>query len=296
MYNDSSYYSYGYSTLEYSPLGVLQWELEMGERTNGIAPSQDGNLFVFGWYDKGTTYNDLTYSKVDTDGDTLWSKRIPTSSYNTSINSGIPTSDNGCFGFGNVWLGDRKSEILVAKISSSGDTLWAGFYGGDDSDYANYATELSDGSILLVGELNVYDSTNTYWGLNSGQQVYLIKLSANGEKLWTKAIGNTLRESPNAILEANDGSLILLGTRSQSYQYLYDETTGWISKLSADGEEMWIQEFESKLPMGVRELPNGNLIAVTSNLTDRYYRNASDINVMKLTSSGTLLWNKTLTP
>ncbi|MCD6446979.1 MAG: hypothetical protein J7L40_02305 [Candidatus Marinimicrobia bacterium] len=293
---NSYYHSYGYSTLEYSPLGVLQWELEMGERTNGIAPSQDGNLFVFGWYDNGTSYNNITYSKVEIDGDTLWSKRIPTSSYNTSINNGIPTSDNGCFGFGNMWLSERRNEILVAKISSTGDTLWTGLYGGDDSDYANFATELSDGSILLVGELNVYDSTNADWGLNSGQQVYLIKLSAGGDKLWTKAIGNTLRESPNAIIEASDGSLILLGTRSQSYAYLYDETTGWISKLSADGEEIWIQEFESKLPMGVRELPNGDFIAVTSNISNRYYRNAADLNIMKLTSSGTLLWSRVLTP
>ena len=132
--------------------------------------------------------------------------------------------------------------------------------------------------------------------MNSGEQVYLIKLAANGDKLWTKAVGNTLRESPNAIIEASDGSLILLGTRSQSYAYLYDETMGWISKLSADGEEIWIQEFESKLPMGVRELPNGDFIAVTSNLTDSYYQYTANINIMKLTSSGTLLWNRVLTP
>ena len=90
--------------------------------------------------------------------------------------------------------------------------------------------------------------------------------------------------------------MILLGTRSQSYVYLFDETMGWISKLSAEGEEIWIQEFENKLPMGVRELANGNFIVVTSNLSDNYYQNSADLNIVKLTSSGTLLWNKVLTP
>jgi len=290
------YYSYNYSTWSYSPLGVLQWELEMGDRTNGIAPAQDGNLFVFGWEESDTSYDDIAYSKIETDGDTLWSHRIPTKNYSTSIRSGIPTSDNGCFGFGQMWIRERGSEILLAKISSSGDTLWTGLYGGDSYDNANFALELSDASLLIAGTLNVYDSTNMDWGLNSGEQVYLIKLSASGDKLWTKAVGNTLRESPNAIIEADDGSLILLGTRSQSYAYLFDETMGWVSKLSPEGEEIWIREFENKLPVGVRELPNGDFLVVTSNLSDNYYQNSGDLNIMKLTSSGTLLWNRVLTP
>ncbi|RKY52203.1 MAG: hypothetical protein DRP93_08560 [Candidatus Neomarinimicrobiota bacterium] len=290
------YYSYNYSTWSYSPLGVLQWELGMNDKTNGIIPAQDGNLFVFGWEETDTVYNDITYSKVEINGDTLWSRRIPTNDYNASIKSGIATSDNGCIGFGQLWLRDRCTEILVSRISSVGDTLWTGLYGGDSYDEADFALELSDASILVVGTLNVYDSTNANWGLNNGEQVYLIKLAANGDKLWTKAIGNTLRESPNAILEASDGSLILLGTRSQSYVYLFDETMGWISKLSAEGEKIWTQEFENMLPVGVRELPNGNFMIVTSNISNNYYQNSADLNIMKLTSSGTLLWNKTLTP
>jgi len=295
--NMSSYYhSYSYSTWEYSPLGVLQWELEMGDRTNGIAPSQDGNLFVFGWENSDSLYDDISYSKIEQDGDTLWSYRVPSSHYRTSILSGTPTSDNGCVGLGETWITGRSTDIVVVRISSLGDTLWTGFFGGNSYDNVNFALELSDASILVVGALNVHDTTNADWRLNSGEQIYLIKLAANGDKLWTKAVGNTLRESPNAIIEASDGSLILLGTRSQSYVYLYDETTGWISKLSADGEEIWIQEFESKLPMGIRELPNGDFIAVTLNIADNYYANASDLNIIKLNSSGTLLWSKVLTP
>ncbi|MCK5783679.1 MAG: PQQ-like beta-propeller repeat protein, partial [Desulfobacterales bacterium] len=290
--NMSSYYhSYSYSTWEYSPLGVLQWELEMGDRTNGIAPSQDGNLFIFGQDQSHGLDNNILYLKIELDGDTLWDYRIPTNHYNTSLSSGTPTSDNGCIAIGSIWLNNRSTDILVARIDIDGDTLWTGTYGGNSYDDVNFALELSDASILVVGALNVHDTTNADWRLNSGEQIYLIKLSANGDKLWTKAVGNTLRESPNAIIEASDGSLILLGTRSQSYAYLYDETMGWISKLSADGEEIWIQEFESKLPMGIRELPNGDFITVTSNLADNYYTNASNLNIIKLNSSGTLLWS-----
>jgi outer membrane protein assembly factor BamB len=143
----------------------------------------------------------------------------------------------------------------------------------------------------------LYDSTNANWGLNSGEQVYLIKLSANGDKLWTKAVGKTLRESINAIIETADGSLVLCGTRSESYVYIYDSTEGWVTKLSANGNEVWLREYEKKIPTGVCELSNGDLLVVTRNLDAEYdWRDSDDLDLMKFSSSGTLLWDKVLTP
>ena len=145
------YYSYNFSTWSYSPLGVLQWELEMGDRTNGIAPAQDENLFVFGWAENDTSYDDIQYSKVEIDGDTLWSRRIPTNSYSTSIKRGIPTSDNGLIALGEGWSRDRGADILVSRVSPVGDTLWTGLFGGNSYDDVNFALELSDASFLVVG-------------------------------------------------------------------------------------------------------------------------------------------------
>ncbi len=296
--NTGSYFdSYNFSTWVYTPAGVLVWEMNMAYRTNGVIPAQNGDLFVMGWEVSASIYNDLTYARVEQDGDTLWSFRVPQENSNTILRNGTATSDNGCIAIGDNWHNDRSTDILVARIDVDGDTLWTGTYGGDGYDGSRMVSELSDGSILVVGDINIYDSTNTNWGLNSGQQIYLIKLSENGDKLWTKAVGNTLRESANAIIEASDGCFVLCGTRDQSYVYLFDETTGWISKLSANGDELWIKEFENKIPVGVRELPNEDLLVVTRNLNeDYYYHNADDLNIMKLTSSGTLLWSRVLTP
>jgi hypothetical protein len=296
IYGNMYSYYFNNSVWEYSPAGVLINELELSDRTDGVSPSIDGDLFVFGRVYSDTYYDDLIYSKVTMNGDTLWSKRITDLQNRIYYTSGAPTSDNECVALGRAWLNDRGMDIFVSRISAAGDTLWSGLFGGDQYDDANFAKELTDGSILVIGELNLYDSTNTNWGLNSGQQVYLIKLSANGDKLWTKAIGNTLRERPNAILEASDGSLILLGTRDQSYAYLFDEPIGWVSKLSSAGEEIWSIEFESKLPVGVRELPNGDFLVVTQNLSGKYFQSAADLNIIKLNSSGTLLWDRVLTP
>jgi len=293
----SESYSWYYSTHVYTPAGNLVWGMNMADRTNGVAPALNGDLYVFGWEDTDDYYDDITYSRLSSSGDTLWNKRIPTSSYNTTIRSGTPTSDDGCLAIGNIYVEDRGSDILSAKIDQNGNMLWTGSYGGNRYDDAQFVTELSDGSILITGELNLYDSTNANWGLNSGQQIYLIKLSSEGEKLWTKAVGNTLREMANTVIETDDGSLVICGTRDQSYTYLFDVTTGWVGKFSSDGEELWLREFESKLPMSVHELANGDLYVVSQNLRDDswyYYDNNFDL--MKFSSSGTLIWDKTLTP
>lgn len=294
---DSESYSWYFSTAVYTPAGSLVWDMSMADKTYGVFPASDGGLFTLGWTESYNDYDKITYAKMTSSGDTLWSRVLQSNSYNTDLESGTQTSDGGFVAIGEIYIQERSSDILVAKINSSGDTLWTSSYGGDSYDRVNFVRELNDGSILVAGSINLYDSTNVNWGLNSGEQIYLIKLSATGDKLWTKAVGRTLRESINAIIETADGSLILCGTRSESYVYVYDTTEGWISKLSADGNELWLKEYERKIPIGVRELSNGDLLVATSNLDEEYdWRDAGDLDVMKFTSGGTLLWDKVLTP
>ena len=294
---NSESYTWYFSTYVFTPAGEIVWSMNMSNRTSGVAPANNSDFFVFGWEDSDGYYDNLTYSRLQSSGDTLWNKTIPGASNNVSISSGAPSSDDGCYAIGYMGVEDRGNDILTAKIDQNGNILWTGAYGGNRYDDAQFVTELSDGSVLIVGELNLYDSTNANWGLNSGQQIYLIKLSAEGEKLWTKALGNTLRETANAVIETDDGSLVICGTRDQSYAYLFDVTTGWISKLSSEGEELWLKEFESKLFLCVRETANGDLLVVTQNLRDdSWYYYDKDLDIMKFSSSGTLLWDKVLTP
>jgi hypothetical protein len=293
----SDNYSWYFSTAVYSPSGALVWNMNMADRTSGVIPESNGGLFTLGWAESPDLFDRITYAKMESNGDTTWSRIIKSTSYNVNLNSGTPTSDGGCIAIGETYVADRSNDILVVRINAAGDTLWTGSFGGDSYDNVNFVKELNDGGILVAGTINLYDSTNANWGLNSGEQVYLIKLSANGDKLWTKAVGKTLRESINAIIETTDGSLVLCGTRSESYVYIYDSTEGWVTKLSADGNEIWLREYEKKIPTGVRELSNGDLLVVTRNLDAEYdWRDSNDLDLMKFSSTGTLLWDKVLTP
>ena len=295
--NISSYYSSG-SIFEASLTGAVLWEFEVPNGIYGASPSRDGNVFLFGGqYNNDqyeSNYQDLLCTKMSRSGDTLWTKILDIS-LRENFTTGIPTADNGCIALGTVWVEDRSTDMFATRFTETGDTMWTGSYGGDRYDNLNFATELSDGSYLLTGELNLYDSTNADWNFSTGQQVYLIKVTANGETEWTRAIGNSLREHPNAIIEVSDGGFILLGTRDQSFAYLFDETIGWINKISSNGDILWEQEFESILPSGVYEISTGELLVIASN-TISSWQYGPNMNLIKLSSSGTILWNRVLTP
>ncbi len=295
--NINSYFSSG-TIWEISLTATVEWEFQVPNGIYGISPSRDGNVFLFGTqYNEGqyeSNYQDLLCTKMSRSGDTLWTKILDISS-RENFTAGIPTADNGCIALGMGLVENRSFDMLVTRFTEAGDTIWTGSYGGEYYDKLTFATELSDGSFLFTGELNVYDSTNADWSLSSGQQVYLIKVTANGETEWTRAIGNSLREHPNAIIEVSDGGFILLGTRDQSYAYLFDETIGWINKISPGGDILWEQEFESILPSGVHETSTGELFVIASN-TISPWQYGPDMNLIKLSSSGTILWNRVLTP
>lgn len=272
----------------------LQQELQLEDYTSAVIPSRDGNIFLFGSTYTKDDIERLPYIKAGLSGDTVWVNELPVY-YRHSINAGIPVSDNGFLALGEIRTENRDTDMLAVRADADGDTLWTRSYGGEKYDKLYLAEELSDGSFLMAGELNVTDTTNPDWRLSSGQQIYLIKVTANGEKEWSRAVGTTLRERPNALLECSDGNYILLGTREESHAYIFDENVGWVSKTDPEGNTLWQTEFDSTIPTAVRELPSGDLLISATALISNY-EYASEIHLIKLSSSGTVLMNKALTP
>jgi hypothetical protein len=297
--NWENYYYGENSAYEFSPDGQMNWELYLGSKTNGIVPADNNDLFIFGWewgerIPEQRTYDDLVYSKISTRGDTIWTKSFPKNNYSTNLSTGVLTDDGGCIALGKKFIPGRSTDIWILRFNAQGDTLWSKSYGGDLSDDIQSIHILSDNSILLVGSLSVRDTTNSDYSLNYGKQSYLVKLNANGDKLWSKAVGRTLRANALSFIEGSDGSLIICGETETSYAYIFDVPIGWVIKLNANGEQIWRTEFDHLIPMDLLELDNGDIIAVSNNDDQENYKNS--LNVLKLSSEGTLLLSKALTP
>jgi len=148
--------------------------------------------------------------------------------------------------------------------------------------------------------LSLEDTTNNNYSLSRGRQVYLIKISSGGEILWTNSYGTTLDEKVMDVMELSDGNILICGFREENYVYLFDKPAAWLKKIDSEGNELWTVEFERYYPAQIGEDSAGDIYLAASEMTDTdsyySYYNHTDARLVKLTSGGTVLWNKLLEP
>lgn len=74
-----------------------------------------------------------------------------------------------------------SSNFYVLKLDSYGDTIWTRTYGGSASDWAFSIALALDGGYVIVG--------NTY-SFGAGRlDIYVVKIDADGDTLWTRTYG-----------------------------------------------------------------------------------------------------------
>lgn len=167
---------------------VRQWAYSYGgagnDRLLDAAQVNDGGFVMVGNTNSfgGGTSNALII-KVNSAGVEQWSKVLETSSW-THFEQVTATSDGGCIATGFITgVGAGSSDIYVVKFASNGTVSWRKAHGGAGSDKGMWVEQLSDGTYIVTGE------TGT-WGAGN-QDVFLIKMSSNGNEQWTKTYGGT---------------------------------------------------------------------------------------------------------
>lgn len=99
----------------------------------------------------------------------------------------------------------------------------------DDSfiiDTGEAITSTQDGGFVLAGTLD----TNADKG-NGGKDLFLIKVNAFGDPVWSKTIGGAGDETPVTIRETAEGDLVICGTNK-----LGNYSTVFLMKTDKDGE------------------------------------------------------------
>ena len=144
------------------------------------------------WVCGGTTSfgsgGDLFVLKLDAAGNLIFGK-----SYGTSANErrgdwdieGIPTNDGGYLIAGctnNSSISAGAWDILLIKINSNGNVVWAKRYGGSQDDIAEGIDKTPDGGFVIVGY--------TYSFTNGGRDAFLMKVDSVGNMQWAKAYGD----------------------------------------------------------------------------------------------------------
>jgi hypothetical protein len=131
-------------------------------------------------------------------------------------------------------------DFWVIRISALGDLVWEKSFGGDQIDEARAIVKSGDGNYIIAGDTR---SENIDISVNNGAaDLWLIKISPNGDLLWEQTIGGTSFDVARAIANTHDNGFLLAGS-SRSNDLDVSENKGqndaWALKVDWSGNLLW---------------------------------------------------------
>jgi len=233
-----------------------------------LTTDNDGNCYITGYFYDSAAFGsttlvsngdaDIFVAKLDSNGNWLW-----------AVNAGGASEDYGngisADNFGNIYLtgyfydqatfgsdllnssGDR--DILIAKLDSNGNWLWARRAGGIGYDSALSVVAESSGGCLLAGWFAASADFGTDIIICSGDwDAFAARLDANGNWLWARRAGGTGEDGCLAIAVDNVGNSFLTGTFKNTAWFGTNSLTSlgdkdiYIAGLDANGNWLWASQ------------------------------------------------------
>ena len=228
-----------YWLLKIDSSGNLQWQKSFGfsgsDQAFKVFETVEGNFFATGFLDvtaSGGLGNDFT-------------------------NGGQPVSNtrNPQHGVGEYW------GILM---DSQGNKIWRRYFGGTNNDRSYDTLQTADGGFLLVGasESSDFDITDA----KGSYDLWIVRLTATGDKLWTKSFGGSEIDIGYSVSKTHDGNYLIVGdTRSndQDVTNSYGNADVWAVKFNDSGALIWQKNYggsEFDSARSVKQISNGRYL------------------------------------
>lgn len=187
-------------------LGNVLWSKAMnGLQFSAITATKDSNFVLVGGNDN------ISCIKIDKNGDTLWAKQIDLGGWEY-LYCVQELVEGGYIVAGNQMMGSNDERLLVAKLDTNGNVMWAKTFDAGNASWGSYERlysikQTADSGFIATGYIN---------------GAVLMKLSATGNIEWAK------RTQQNGwgfdVLVENDG-----------YRWLLGEEMGMLAKVDTLG-------------------------------------------------------------
>ncbi len=249
------------SSYTFNENGVWGYRLEGGNRTN-YARLIDPYLYWTTFYG-GTGRDYFRDIQSDADGNVL------------ALGYTSSTSNVAFQGYQNTFAGGN--DVLLAKFSSTGQRLWASYYGGSGNDNGTSLQVYGNGHLFLLASTNStgLQTRGTKQPINtSDYDMLLMRLNSAGVPLWTEYIGSDTLDSGGSLRVGKDStSLYIMGyTRKDTVRFnSLQAPVGAISspsfllKLDTAGTDIWSQMIGGEPNTNIVDMeiePNGNVLAL----------------------------------
>ena len=276
----------------------------------GFTQSMDGDIL-----DKQNESFDFWVLKFNAENEIEWNKTFG----GTADDKGsdiIQTTDGGFAILGSSFSNDEdvsgnqgQNDYWLAKLDASGNILWQKSYGYQGADYGISVIQTSDSGYLVTGVLDVTSSngegnTSRTSNRHAGGDYWAIKLDASGTIVWSKYYGGLFTDTPEGIVETDDNEFIIVGG-SDSMDTDISSNIGsydfWVVKISNTGAIVWEKSFggdEIDEAWSITKSNDGNFIIAgdtrSNNVDVSNNIGAADLWLIKISTNGELLWEKTI--
>ena len=175
--------------------GEMLWQRtyggSYGSGGNSVIQSSDGRYIVAGWtYSSDAGETDVYLAKIDTDGDTLWTRTYG-GCWNDVGCSVIQNTDGGYTIAGYTEsFGAGAFDVYLVKTDAEGNLLWQRTYGESGEDYGSSVAQTGDNGYIIAGATNSFTLGRS--------DVYLVKTDSLGY-VDTTAIGENISHKPREV-------------------------------------------------------------------------------------------------
>jgi predicted SpoU family rRNA methylase len=255
---------------------------------------------------------DFVIARFDADGNKVWLKTYG-GNHEDLFNSVTSTMDGGFVAVGysassDGDLSDNKSngqDFVIARFNADGNKVWLKTYGGSLADVLSSVTSTSDGGFVAVGDSASSDgdlSGNTYGGNRGHSDAIIVKLDADGNKVWLRDCGGSNYDFFNSVTSMTDGGFVAVGYSDSSDSGLWDNKGDGdfvVIRFDENGKGLWSKNYggsDSEGFTSVAQVPGGGfIIAGASESSDGDLANNRGDNVCVIARFGAndeLLWLK----
>lgn len=250
-----------------TPLSLQAWVQRFNaQRGYSIQAVDDGGYIATGKIYNGPEANyDLWLVKLDSLGDTVWTRSYGKKDYISDLGSQVrQTQDGGFIVTGSTGSFSTMSrDLWLLKTDSAGDTLWTRTYGGLFRDSGHGVLEKPEGGYVIVGMKDLDTEARVPYKL------WIISIDPQGDVLWTREYGGELGETGNWIERTSDGGYIIAGY-SNSFRVEQNASRElWLVKTDENGDTLWTRLYgaeEHSIDEGrcVRETTDGGFVITGS--------------------------------
>lgn len=126
-----------------------------------------------------------------------------------------------------------KAEIVLSKS-----------FGGSLDEKINSVVQTPDGGMLVLGNTN--SNNGDINKLFNQIDIWLTKIDANGNKVWSKTIGGSLNDYGSSIIATNDGNFVIAGysaSKDGDVPGNVGQHDFFITKINGNGEKIWVKNY-----------------------------------------------------